>query len=448
MGKLKTESGSEVIPTAQAGDDRFKNTPLTNLILLAKSASPETKELLQTLESLAAKDQQAISRATLETAAAKTRKSSTKRKRASPQTPPDSAELLEIDLFDYADSNSGTYSATVVSKRGGKLPYNTACQSCKDSHVLCEGGRPCKRCSRMKRADCCTDSVPKKRGRPTNEMRELREIVLQPPPKKRREKSTTPGTKDSGKLKRSRLVFNTPDPLEILVNTPSSISSSLSSFIDPQSPALAFLKTFCDNNATVHSTEKLLAPANHDDLTVCASQFKIYPVDLSALNYNFNLDPLAAPVEVAFAEIPPVDNNYKSCNNVEGNYTNIDEWLNSTNEYLTAVATAPEIPINEALSVNYNFFLNSDQTISTTCQNTLLHLQNLGLVDNSDVLSLFNSSVNSPNQNFESESWDAKILSLEHCGENNALKNPGEDDIDIMDIELTEEDLNILESLI
>ncbi|KAJ3111354.1 hypothetical protein HK100_002712 [Physocladia obscura] len=270
-------------------------------------------------------------------------------------------------------------------------------------------------------------------------MREWRKTLQ--PPKKHQEKPTIPITKVSEKSTRRCLVLKASDPFEILVNTPSSISSSSSSFIDPQSPAFAFLKTYCDNQATVHSTEQLRTTVRHDNLTVCASESNIHPIDVSAIDYNSNLNPLAAPVDVVFADMSLVDNIRERYNSIEGDNTNIDEWLTSAKHF--AAATPPTIPIDEALSTDFSFFMNSDQTTSVRSRNTLQHVQNLDFINNSDLLSLFNSSVNISNRNFVSESCGGEPLSFKHCSENS-----GVDVIDIMDIELTEEDLNILESLV
>ncbi|KAJ3081962.1 hypothetical protein HK100_009788, partial [Physocladia obscura] len=43
-----------------------------------------------------------------------------------------------------------------------------ACSHCKNSHVACDAGRPCKRCIRLNRAESCADADRKKRGRPSN----------------------------------------------------------------------------------------------------------------------------------------------------------------------------------------------------------------------------------------------------------------------------------------
>ncbi|KAI9330733.1 hypothetical protein BDR26DRAFT_922412 [Obelidium mucronatum] len=69
-----------------------------------------------------------------------------------------------------------------------KEPFRPkACQSCKDSHVSCGYERPCPRCIRSGKADCCVDAQPKKRGRPTNESRlaDERDGVKRPPKRAR-----------------------------------------------------------------------------------------------------------------------------------------------------------------------------------------------------------------------------------------------------------------------
>ncbi|KAI8840192.1 hypothetical protein BJ741DRAFT_70361 [Chytriomyces cf. hyalinus JEL632] len=52
-----------------------------------------------------------------------------------------------------------------------------ACSHCKNSHVACDAGRPCKRCIRLNRASSCTDAERKKRGRPTNLAKEFMAIT-------------------------------------------------------------------------------------------------------------------------------------------------------------------------------------------------------------------------------------------------------------------------------
>ncbi|KAJ3097444.1 hypothetical protein HK100_005356, partial [Physocladia obscura] len=78
---------------------------------------------------------------------------------------------VEIKVANTAVNTTGVLPKSKAERQPAQRPKSyaqKACSHCKNSHVACDAGRPCKRCIRLNRAESCADADRKKRGRPSN----------------------------------------------------------------------------------------------------------------------------------------------------------------------------------------------------------------------------------------------------------------------------------------